>query len=100
MPFVVKERLYHTADKQRLVRHGDPEAAFLAFTVGQELTDDELRRSGVAAFYATPEASGSTPKMGRTSANKMAARAADKAGSIKANVITPAVINDNVIKEI
>ena len=73
MAFVIKERLYHTADKSRLVRHGDLDAAFLAFTVGQELTDEEALRFGVIAFYAEP-----VVRQGRTPANKMAARPADK----------------------
>jgi hypothetical protein len=82
MPFTVKERLYYTEDRRRLVRHNDPEAAFLAFPVGFELTDDEARRFGVLAFYAAPEAAhGATAKQGRVPANKMAARVADKSNT-------------------
>ena len=84
MTFTVRERLYHTADKSRLVRHNDPEAAFLAFTVGQELPVEEARRLGVLAFYAgTDAAHGSTVKRGRPPANKMAARPADKSDTLE-----------------
>lgn len=31
------ERLYFTADRSRLVTHGDPAAAFLAATVGDDI---------------------------------------------------------------
>lgn len=69
--FRVPERLYRT-ESGRLVRHGDPEAAFLAFPVGHELSDEEAERLGVTAFYETLKAR-SVPID-----NKMAARPADK----------------------
>jgi hypothetical protein len=84
MTFMIKERLYHTADKSRLVRHNDPDAAYLAFVVGQELPEEEARRLGVLAFYAATDAAhGSTVKQGRTPVNKMAARPADKSDTLK-----------------
>jgi len=84
MTFVIKERLYHTADKKRLVRHGDLEAAFLAFTPGEELSDVEAQRTGVAAFYAAaPIPEVTAVRQGRTPANKMAARPADKSDTDK-----------------
>jgi hypothetical protein len=36
---IVKRRLWHTADRERLVSDGDPAAAFLAYTPGQEVPD-------------------------------------------------------------
>lgn len=76
MTFMVKERLYLTADRKRLVRHNDPEAAYLACVAGQELSDAEVRQLGIVAFYAAPAAA--PVKQGRVPANKMAARPADK----------------------
>lgn len=72
MTFVTKERLYHNADKSRLVREGE-DAAFLAYPVGAELSDAEAKRAGVLDFYAAEEKQAEAP------ANKMAARPADKA---------------------
>lgn len=46
----VRQRLYHTADKSRLVTESSPEAAFLAFPAGAEMSDEEAERFGVAAF--------------------------------------------------
>jgi hypothetical protein len=75
MTFKVPERLYHDATKTRLLRHNDPEAAFLAFPAGTELPDEEAKRLGVIAFYAAEEKARSAPVE-----NKMAARPADKGG--------------------
>lgn len=75
MTFIVPERLYKTADG-RLVRHNDPEAAFLAFPAGHELSDEEAQRWGVTAFYAAVKARSAPID------NKMAARPADK-GAVK-----------------
>ena len=47
--FKVTERVYRTVDN-RLVAHGDPEARFLAYAVGDEVTDAEARRVGLVAF--------------------------------------------------
>lgn len=69
--FVVPERLYYNADRRRLVGHGDPEAAFLAFPAGAELSDDNARRSGVTAFYEEK-------RREQAPQNKMRARPADK----------------------
>ncbi len=45
----VPERIYRTLTG-RLVRHGHPEAAFLAFPAGMELSDEEAGRTGVLTF--------------------------------------------------
>ena len=45
----VPERLYRTVTG-RLVRHGHPEAAFLAFPAGMELSDEEATRTGVLQY--------------------------------------------------
>jgi hypothetical protein len=68
--FRVPHRLYWVADRSRLVRHGDPDAAFLAFTAGQELSDEEARRHGLV-----PVEEKSQPP----TENKLGARPADKA---------------------
>lgn len=67
--FKVPERLYRTGDG-RLVRHGDPAGAFLAFPAGYELSDEEATRLGVRAFYQSADLQ---------PAAKMAPRARDKA---------------------
>lgn len=84
MTFKVPERLYRTVTG-RLVRHNDPEASFLAFPAGHELSDEEAARHGVTAFYAPAPAvsvvNGSTAKpLGE---EKMAARPRDKAALTK-----------------
>lgn len=49
MTYIVPERLYRTVDG-RLVRHGDPAAAFLAHPAGEQLSDEEAARKGVLGF--------------------------------------------------
>lgn len=66
--FKVTERVYRTVDG-RLVRHGDPTAAFLAFPAGMELSDEEARRSGLLELM----------EKSRRPADKMAPRPRDKA---------------------
>jgi hypothetical protein len=75
MPFKVRDRLYRTNDG-RIVGHGDPAGAFLAFTPGQELSDEEARRLGVLAYYATNDSTAQVVE-------KMAPRARDKAALVK-----------------
>lgn len=43
------ERLYLTADQKRLVREGDPEAAFLYCTPGDLIPDEAAARFGLKA---------------------------------------------------
>lgn len=68
--FVVSERLYRTTDG-RIVGHDHPEAAFLAFPTGVELSDDNARRFGVAEFYEEK-------RRAQAPRDKMRARPADK----------------------
>lgn len=68
--FRVPIRVYRTADG-RLVKHGDPDAAFLAYPAGMELSEEEATRFGVAALFERKSA-------GRAQ-DKMASRPADKA---------------------
>lgn len=72
----VPARLYWVADRSRLVRHGDPEAAFLAFPAGAELSIEEARRFRLLDTVDTPV----TPeKLRAEPENKRGARPADKA---------------------
>jgi hypothetical protein len=70
--FKVTRRVYRTTDG-RLVGHGDPDAAFLAYAVGDELSDSEARRRGLTAFFGG--------KAKTKPADKMGARPDDKAPS-------------------
>jgi hypothetical protein len=45
--YVAKQRLYHTADRARLVEEGDPEAAFLAVAAGEVLSEAEAKARGL-----------------------------------------------------
>ncbi len=45
--FVSDRRLYLTADRERVVEHGDPEAAFLLVGKGCELPMAEAKRFGL-----------------------------------------------------
>lgn len=49
------ERLYLTAGKDRLVRHGDPAAAFLYCSVGREVDEVEARSLGFFDLDPEPE---------------------------------------------
>lgn len=72
----VPRRLYWVADRSRLVSHGSPEAAFLAFPAGAELSLEEARRFRLLDTIDTPV----TPeKMRGEPENKRGARPADKA---------------------
>jgi hypothetical protein len=75
--YKVPRRLYWTADRSRLVEHGDMEAAFLAYPAGEEISMEEARRFGFLDTLDTPV----TPEKAVDAAeNKMrAARPADKA---------------------
>lgn len=44
---IVKGRWFWTGDRKRLVLEGDPEAAFLAYPSGVEISDLEARRVGL-----------------------------------------------------
>lgn len=47
----IPEHIYRTRD-DRLVLHGDPDAAFLAYARGDEMSDDEARRLGITDAVA------------------------------------------------
>ena len=49
MPFKADRRLYHNADKTRVVEEGDPEAAFLYLAEGQTAPLAEARGYGLVA---------------------------------------------------
>lgn len=66
----VPRHIWRTTDK-RLVPHGHPEAAFLAYPLGTELADADADRLGVTAVYPAEKALGKT-------ADKAAPRSADK----------------------
>jgi hypothetical protein len=69
--FRVTRRVYRTTEG-RLVEEGDLEAAFLAYAVGDEVSDQEARRVGLAAFLGA--------KAKAKPADKAIHRADDKAG--------------------
>ena len=80
---IAKARLYLVADKSRLVREGDPKAAFLYATEGDEIPDSAVEQFGLvdgdlpATKSAAPEA------------NKGKAPAANKGKAPAANKVTP-----------
>lgn len=55
MPFKSDKRLYHTADKSRLVEESDPEAAFLFVASGQTVSDEDAKKYGLEAPAAPAE---------------------------------------------
>ena len=62
------ERLYLTADKERVVKEGDPDAAFLFVTPGKEISAEDAKRYGIkeAAKPANKEAEAPANKSGVT----------------------------------
>ena len=64
-------RLWLTADRDRVVEEGDPDAAFLLGTAGKEIPDAEAERLGLTA---KPQAKQSAP-----AEDKQAAEPANKA---------------------
>lgn len=51
---VADRRLWQTADRSCLVEDGDPEAAFLFCTPGDEVPEEEARRYGLLKVKAEP----------------------------------------------
>lgn len=74
---IVDQRIYRTADG-RLCSEGDPEAAFLVYPAGTELSDEEARRAGLL------EEKKPAAKMADKLADKAADKPADKAFSMPA----------------
>lgn len=54
--YVAPKRLYHTADRSRLVEEGDPEAAFLAVAEGEVLSEAEAKARGLLSGGAKAQA--------------------------------------------
>ena len=79
---IVDQRVYRTSDG-RLVLGGDLEAAFLAYTPGEEVADPLAKSSGLAALLGGAKAQ---PAAG----NKMATRPADKAPAAEVTADRPA----------
>jgi hypothetical protein len=90
--FRVPRRLYWTADRGRLVQHGDVDAAFLAFPAGHELALEEARRFGLLDTVDTPV---TAEKLAAEPPNKMRGRAANK--GVKP-VATGAHIENNFVE--
>lgn len=55
MGYIVPKHIYRTADN-RLVPHGDLDAAFLAYPAGTEMTDHEAEQAGVLDVYPATKA--------------------------------------------
>lgn len=90
--FRVPRRLYWVADRSRLVPHGDPEAAFLAFPAGAELSDVEARRYGfLDAVDAPVEAEKQHREITR---NKMRGRPLDKAAVVEQTTTETTVVKE------
>lgn len=47
-------KLWLTADKETVVEDGDPKAAFLLASPGDELSDDDVKRYGIKVKQAAP----------------------------------------------
>lgn len=80
MSYRVPERIYRTKDG-RLVRHGDPEAAFLAFPEGEELSDEEAKRFGLLEFEKKNRAPQPEEKQAAQPEDKQAAKPEDKSAT-------------------
>jgi len=52
---IVTDRVFLTADRKRLVFEGDPDAAFLAYTRGDEVGDLAAAEVGLDRLYATKQ---------------------------------------------
>lgn len=48
----VEERLFLTADKEKVVKEGDPAAAFLFASPGEEIDAEEAKRYGLTSRKA------------------------------------------------
>jgi hypothetical protein len=58
MPFKSDRRLFHTADKSRVVEADSPDAAYLFVSEGQTVSDEDAERFGLEAPDAGDEAEG------------------------------------------
>lgn len=71
-------RLWLTADRERVVEDGDPEAAFLFCTRGVQLTAAEVQRYGVGPRRELEPEPESEEKSAERPADKMQAAPANK----------------------
>lgn len=53
--FTATERLWLTADRERVVKDGDPQAAFLFATPGKKISAEDVERFGLKARKRAPE---------------------------------------------
>lgn len=74
--FKVTRRVYRTNDG-RLVEEGDLQAAFLAYAVGDEVSDSEARRVGLTAFGEKARAKAATKPAGGVTINRARKEQAD-----------------------
>lgn len=85
-----KHRLYYNSDRTELVHEGDPDAAFLAAGVGDDIPEGMKAPSGKPpeadadaeqAIVDAREEDERVAKMGHVPANKQAREAANKAAT-------------------
>jgi hypothetical protein len=69
----LKEHVWRTGSGD-LVRGGDPDAAMLAYTKGEEFNDHEWQRLGLAALFVEAAA----PKAAKAHADKAMSAGEDK----------------------
>jgi hypothetical protein len=72
MGHIADRKLWLTADREKVVEDGDPAAAFLFATEGDEITDEDAKRYGVKAKAKPADKQAPAP------ANKAAAKPAVK----------------------
>lgn len=59
---IAQERLYLNADKSRVVKEGDKDAAFLLAAVGQPIAAGVAKRLGLIGEEVKPEAQSAAPE--------------------------------------
>lgn len=92
----IPRRLYWTADKSRLVEHGDVEAAFLAYPAGESISLLEAQRNGLIELLDPTDAVPAVAEKHREiTRNKMRGRpGADKGVVIENNTIETTVVKE------
>lgn len=78
MGFTTDRRLWLTADKERVVEEGDPDAAFLFVSAGKEVSDEDASRYGLDAPAPAPAPEPEPEKQADPPADKQAKRAKNK----------------------
>lgn len=84
MTFKVPRHIWRTTDG-KLVPHEHPDAAFLAYPAGEELTDHDAQAKGLLDVY---------PDEKKTTAKKAVAKPADKAMAKPADKAAPTQHSD------